>query len=123
MDEYGQTAGIVTMEDILEEIVGNILDEYDEDEEMILENADGSFLIDGMARLEDVEEMLELTFDQEDSNTYDTFNGFLISKLNRIPEEGEEPEIRYQGYDFKILKIENKMIHSVRAEKRLTEEL
>ncbi len=123
VDEYGQTAGIVTMEDILEEIVGNILDEYDEDEEMILENADGSFLIDGMARLEDVEEMLELTFDQEDSNTYDTFNGFLISKLNRIPEEGEEPEIRYQGYDFKILKIENKMIHSVRAEKRLTEEL
>lgn len=102
--------------------MGNILDEYDEDEEMILKNPDGSFLIDGMARLEDVGEILDITFEQEDSDTYDTFNGFLISRLNRIPEEGEEPEVKYQGYDFKILKIENKMIHSVRAEKRLPEE-
>lgn len=117
VDEYGQTAGIVTMEDILEEIVGNIMDEYDEEEELITPKPDGSFLIAGMTRLEDVEEALELTFDQEDSDTYDTLNGFLISKLNRIPEEGEDPELEYQGYVFHVLKVESKMIQLVQVSK------
>ncbi len=115
VDEYGQTAGIVTMEDILEEIVGNIMDEYDEEEELITREPDGSVVIAGITRLEDVEEALSITFDQEDSDTYDTLNGFLISKLNRIPKEGEELELEYQGYQFHVLKVENKMIHSVRA--------
>ncbi|MDO5416386.1 MAG: hemolysin family protein [Lachnospiraceae bacterium] len=117
VDEYGQTAGIVTMEDILEEIVGNIMDEYDEEEELILANPDGSFLLEGMTLLEDVEHALGITFEEEDSETYDTLNGFLISRLKRIPKEGERPEVRYQGYEFRILKVENKMIHSVRAVK------
>lgn len=117
VDEYGQTAGIVTMEDILEEIVGNILDEYDEDEELIVPNPDGSFLIDGMTPLEEAAETLGLVLDQEDSHTYDTFNGFLISRLNRIPEDGECPRLEYQGYQFQVLKVENKMIRSARAVK------
>lgn len=122
VDGYGQTAGIVTMEDILEEIVGNILDEYDEDEEMLLRCPDGSFLIDGMTRLGEVGEALSLDLDQEDLDTYDTFNGFLISRLNRIPEEGECPELDYQGYHFQVMSVENKMIHSVRAERLLEAE-
>ena len=58
VDEYGQTAGIITMEDILEEIVGNILDEYDDEEEQIVTDADGSYIIEGQADLEDVEARL-----------------------------------------------------------------
>lgn len=115
VDEYGQTAGIVTMEDILEEIVGNILDEYDEDEEFISKRDDGTFIFDGMAPLEDVAKALELEFDEEDSDNYDTLNGFLISRLDRIPKEGEHPQVQYGGYLFKVLSIENKTIHAVTA--------
>lgn len=115
VDEYGQTAGVVTMEDILEEIVGNILDEYDEDEEYIFKRDDGSFIFDGMTPLEDVREALEIEFEEEDSNNYDTLNGFLISKLDRIPAEGEQPEVIFSGYLFKVLSVENKTIHAVTA--------
>lgn len=113
VDEYGQTAGIVTMEDILEEIVGNILDEYDEDEEMISRREDGSFVFDGLTPLEDVSKELKLAFDGEDSENFDTLNGFLVSRLNRVPKEGETPQVRYGGYLFQIVSVENKVIHSV----------
>lgn len=115
VDEYGQTAGIVTMEDILEEIVGNILDEYDEDEEYISKRDDGSFIFDGMTPLDDVAEALGLEFEEEDYDNYTTLNGFLISELDRIPKEGEKPEVSYGGYLFKVLSVENKMIHAVTA--------
>lgn len=113
VDEYGQTAGIVTMEDILEEIVGNILDEYDEDEEMISRREDGSFVFDGLTPLEDVSKELGLAFDGEDSENFDTLNGFLISRLNRVPREGETPQVHYGGYLFQTISVENKVIHSV----------
>lgn len=115
VDEYGQTAGIVTMEDILEEIVGNILDEYDEDEEYISRRDDGSFIFDGLAPLDEVGEALDVEFDDEDYENYDTLNGFLISKLDRIPKEGEQLEVEYKNYLFKVLSVENKMIHAVTA--------
>lgn len=115
VDEYGQTAGIVTMEDILEEIVGNILDEYDEDEEYISRRDDGSFIFDGLAPLDEVGEALNVEFAEEDYANYDTLNGFLISRLDRIPGEGEQPEVEYQNYLFKVLSVENKMIHAVTA--------
>lgn len=115
VDEYGQTAGIVTMEDILEEIVGNILDEYDEDEDYISKRDDGSFIFDGMTPLDDVQEALGLEFEEEDYDNYATLNGFLISRLDRIPKEGEKPEVHYEGYLFKVLSVESKMIHAVTA--------
>lgn len=115
VDEYGQTAGIVTMEDILEEIVGNIMDEYDEEEEFIVKNPDGSFVFEGLTPLKEVESALEIAFEEEDLDTYDTLNGFLISRLNRIPKEGESLCVEFEGYAFRILKVKNKMIHSVRA--------
>jgi len=121
VDEYGQTAGIVTMEDILEEIVGNILDEYDAEEEYITACAEG-FLLNGMAPLEDVEEALGISFPEEDSDSYDTLNGFLISKLDRIPQEHEELEVLYGGYRFEIVSVENKMIRLVKAVKLPVEE-
>ncbi len=119
VDEYGQTAGIITMEDILEEIVGNILDEYDEEEEQIVTEADGSYIIEGQADLEDVEAKLGIEFECED---IDTLSGFMIYKLGKIPDEGESFEVEYKGYIFKTLEVRNRMILKVKVEKMKQEE-
>ena len=111
VDEYGQTDGLIAMEDILEEIVGNIMDEYDEDVEYIEEKSEDEYVIEGKTPLEDLEEILDISFAEEE---FETINGFLISKLERIPsEEDENFTVDYEGYNFKILKVENKMIQSV----------
>ncbi len=123
IDEYGQTAGIVTMEDILEEIVGNILDEYDEDEQFIEKGQDGVLTMNGMTRLEDAQDELGIQFPEEDLDNFDTINGLLISRLGRIPKEGEQTEVRYQGFLFEIENVENKMISSVRVTKIPLDEL
>ena len=117
VDEYGQTAGIVTMEDILEEIVGNILDEYDVDEEYIVSLEDGSWQMKGLTPLDEVEKALDIEFDEEDYDSYDTINGLLISRLDRIPQEGERTEVIILGYSFKILQVKNKIIQSVQVRK------
>lgn len=121
IDEYGQTAGLVTMEDILEEIVGNILDEYDVEEKFIVRQDNGELIMNGMTPLREAKEALDIEFPEEDLDNYDTVNGLLISRLDRILQEGERPEVVYQGVRFSVLKVENKMIQSVRAE-RLWEE-
>lgn len=110
VDEYGQTDGLVAMEDILEEIVGNILDEYDEDKEYIEDKGNDEYIMEGKTPLEDLEEHFGIDFDNEE---FETLNGFLISKLDRIPEQDEDFDVDYQGYNFKILSVENKMIQSV----------
>jgi putative hemolysin len=122
VDEYGQTAGVVTMEDILEEIVGNILDEYDVDEEYIVPSDDGSYIMNGMTLLEDVEKVLDIEFEEEDYDSYDTINGLLISKLDRIPQEGEQTEVSVLGYRFKIIQVKNKMIQSILVRKQEADE-
>ncbi|MCM1263786.1 MAG: hemolysin family protein [Butyrivibrio sp.] len=114
IDEYGQTAGLLALEDILEEIVGNIQDEYDEEESYIKENGHDEYIIDGMMPLDELEEQLEITIDDK---LFDTVNGFVISKLEHIPEDGEEFEFIYKGYLFKILEAGNLMVQSVSAAK------
>lgn len=114
VDEYGQTAGIVTMEDILEEIVGNIQDEYDEEEEFICLQDDGSYLIDGQTTLEDIGETFNIEFECED---IDTINGYMIYKLGKIPEENEQFETECGGYLFQVEAVDNKMISRVRVTK------
>lgn len=113
VDEYGQTAGLVAMEDILEEIVGNILDEYDVEDNMIVKQADGSFLMKGMAPLADVCEALDLS--DEELADYDTLNGYLISLIDKIPEDHEQFKIKDRGWLFEVLSVENKMIQNVRV--------
>lgn len=113
VDEYGQTAGLVTMEDILEEIVGNIQDEYDTDEQHIYQGPGGSYVMDGMTPLEEAGEVLGIEFDEE----YDTLNGFLISRLDRIPADGEQPEVFEYGYLFRIIQVENKIVRRVQITK------
>jgi putative hemolysin len=102
------------MEDILEEIVGNILDEYDEEEEQIVTDADGSYIIEGQADLEDVEAKLGIEFECED---IDTLSGFMIYKLGKIPDDGENFEVEYKGYIFRTLDVRGRMILKVKVEK------
>lgn len=113
VDEYGQTAGLVAMEDILEEIVGNILDEYDEEDIMILKQDDGSYIMNGMAELDEVCEVLGVTLEENDE--YDTLNGLLVSKLDRIPAENESPSITFAGYQFDVLDVRKKIIQFVKV--------
>ena len=113
-DEYGQTAGLVAMEDILEVIVGNIQDEYDNDEPLIQPLDDGTYLISGLAPLEQVAEELGIEFEETE---FETLNGYLISKLDKIPDEDERSQIETGGYQFKIEKVANKMIETVKVQK------
>ena len=110
VDEYGQTDGLVAMEDILEEIVGNIMDEYDEDVEYIEAKGEDEYVIDGRTRLEELEERFDISFENEE---FETLNGFLIARLDKIPEPDEQFDVDYGGFNFKILTVENKMIQSV----------
>lgn len=112
VDEYGQTSGLITMEDIIEEIVGNILDEYDEEENNIVRVGYDMYNIKGYTPVEDVEDELGIKLTNEDD--YDTISGLLISKIERIPGEDEQPQIDIDGYSFKVLKVEEKMISLVR---------
>ena len=115
VDEYGQTAGIVTMEDILEEIVGDILDEYDEDEITIRAQKDNSLIIDGLAYLEDVEEELDADFGDTE---FETLNGYLTNIMGHIPTNKDiDTTIKAIGYCFTILSVGNKTIGKVKVER------
>ncbi len=115
IDEYGQTAGLVTMEDILEEIVGNILDEYDEDVNYIRPTRNsGEYIIDGKTPIEVLEKRFGISFGETE---FETLNGYLISKLDRIPEEDEDFETVVGGYNFKISSVKNHMIQDVLVNK------
>ncbi len=110
IDEYGQTAGLVAMEDILEEIVGNILDEHDEDEAHIRVKNEKEYIIEGLTPIEDVEEQLGISLKED---AFETLNGFMISRMEHIPEDKEKFETEAEGYRFRILKAQNKMVQSV----------
>lgn len=116
MDEYGQTSGLVTLEDILEEIVGNIMDEHDVEEELIIVLSASSYIASGMLELEKLGDLLHVTFDTEE---YGTLNGFMIDKLERIPNEGEECIVVYKNYRFTVLEVNDNTIQRVKIEKLL----
>lgn len=113
VDEYGQTAGLVAMEDILEEIVGNIFDEHDEIEYNIIKTGTSVYNIKGLTPLEEITRECGVEFPEDD---YDTLNGYLISKLDRIPEDDIGTEVVEDGVKFKILSIDDKTISVVRME-------
>ena len=117
VDEFGGTAGVVTLEDLIESILGNIQDEYDSEEkdpDEIIAHGDTAFTIEGTCDIEEVEQMLDISLPEGD---YDTLGGFLISVLERIPTSDEQPEVEASGYLFKVMSVADLRIDKVRAEK------
>ncbi|MBR2455293.1 MAG: HlyC/CorC family transporter [Clostridia bacterium] len=113
IDEYGGTAGIVTLEDVLESIVGNIQDEYDQEDEEISIINDTVFEVDGITDIEEVEEHTGKKFPDGD---YDTIGGYIISVLGFLPQDGEMNEVQFENVKFTVLNVEERRIGKVKVE-------
>ena len=114
VDEYGGTEGIITLEDLIEDILGNIQDEYDKEEDEIRRLSDGKFTVDGSTAIEDVEELTGVELSDDDS---ETIAGFMLSNLGRIPAAGEQPSIEHSGLRFTANKTDGRRILEVLIEK------
>ncbi len=113
VDEYGGTAGIVTLEDLLESIVGNIQDEYDQEDEEISIINDTTFEVEGITDIEEVEEHTGKTFPEGD---YDTIGGYIISVLGFLPQDGEMNQVQFENVKFTVLNVEDRRIGKVKVE-------
>lgn len=114
IDEYGGFSGIVTMEDIIEEIVGDIDDEYDQEEHIIEKIDDNHYLVDGNVSLSDLCEETDINLESENS---ETIGGFIIDILGEIPEEGDENrDIEFENYVFTILSVKERRIEKVKVQ-------
>lgn len=113
VDEYGGTAGIVTMEDVLESIVGNIRDEYDKEEELVTKIDDKTYTFDGVADIDDVAEILGVEFPEGE---YDTLAGFVINLLGYLPTGKNETAV-YQNLTFTVLEVDERRIEKIKVEK------
>ena len=110
LDEYGSTAGLITLEDMLEEIVGEIRDEYDEEEEeSLVEVNPGEYLVEGSIKLDDLNDWLGLSLESED---YDSIGGLVIGLLDHLPDEGEE--VTCEGIRLVVEKVDKNRIESIR---------
>jgi len=113
VDEYGGTAGLITLEDLLESIVGNIQDEFDNEDEDILKIDENTFTIDGTTDIEEVSEILDVEIPEGE---YDTLGGFIISLLGFLPQEGENNEADYRNIHFTVLNVEDRRIGKIKVE-------
>lgn len=113
VDEYGGTAGIVTIEDILEAIVGNMQDEYDNEDEEISKINETTFTIDGITNIDEINEITDVEIPEGD---YDTVAGFIISKLGYLPKENEMNEVIYENLKFTVLSVDDRRIDKVKVE-------
>jgi CBS domain containing-hemolysin-like protein len=107
-DEYGSVTGLVSLEDLLEELVGEITDEYDQEEPEIVELGEGRFRVSGKASVDDVNESLEIELPDEE---WDTIAGFVLDVFGKIPDDGEEVE--YQGMTFKAEQVQGRRISAI----------
>ena len=112
LDEYGGTAGIITMEDILEELVGDIYDEYDNEEKEFEQIDENTYILAGSMPIYDVNKILDAKIPEGD---YDTISGYLQEKLGRIPEDEEKPIIETKTVTYKIEQYEDKRIIKIKA--------
>lgn len=118
VDEYGGTAGLVTIEDIIEELVGDIEDEYDEEDESIQKLDENTYIFEGVTDIEDVENALGISFPEGD---YDTLAGFVISRLGFVPTQNDiDAVVDYSGVVFTVLEVEDRRIEKIKASKSPT---
>ena len=110
VDEYGGTMGIATIEDMLEELVGNITDEFDDEAEEFVKLSNGDYIVRGDMTLSDLEDVLDIELTNDE---YDTIAGLVISQLDRVPEETEHPVVNYKNLRIKVLKVEENAISKV----------
>ncbi|MCI8554609.1 MAG: HlyC/CorC family transporter [Clostridiales bacterium] len=113
VDEYGGVAGIVTMEDLLESIVGNIQDEFDHEEEEVTQTGEHTFEVDGSLDIEELSELLDLRLPEGE---YDTVAGFIMDRLGRIPRENEHPVVIYENAVFTVQTVDDRRIEKVHIE-------
>ena len=111
VDEYGSFIGIVTMEDIIEEVMGNIQDVYDEEDPLLEKLSEYTYLVDGFYSLNDLNTKLGLKIDNDE---FDTISGFVIDLIGRIPEENEKLQVNYKNLSFQILSVKEKCIDKIK---------
>lgn len=116
IDEYGGTAGLITMEDIIEELMGNILDEYDDEEVEYKKLDENTYILSGSSTVYDIKKIFSVDIPDGD---YETLSGYLLEKLGRIPEENEHPVIEDEQLTYKIEEYEDKRIKSVKVCKNM----
>ena len=109
LDEYGVTSGIITMEDLIEEIVGEIRDEYDDDEKNFIKTiSENTYDIDASIKLDDINDALDLELSSDD---YDSLAGFVIEVMDKLPEEGEKAS--FKNLDFEVTKVNKNRIERI----------
>ena len=113
VDEYGGTAGIVTLEDIVEAIMGNIQDEYDVEEEEISKIDENTFTVDGTIDIEEIDELIGKELPEGD---YETLAGFIMDELQCIPKDGEMNEVVFENVKFTVLSVEDRQIEKIKVE-------
>jgi CBS domain containing-hemolysin-like protein len=113
VDEYGGTAGLVTVEDVIEELVGEIRDEYDSESEPIVREAEGVFVFSAKVAIDDLRERLDLRVD--DDGVFETVGGYVLARAGRVPAAGER--LSCDGLEIEILEAERRRIHKVRIRK------
>ena len=114
VDEYGGTEGLVTLEDLIEDILGSIQDEYDDEEEEITRISDVKFTVDGSMPIDDVSELVGVDIDDKDC---ETIAGLILDELGRVPQKDERPEIEIPGLRLKVLETEERRITKILIEK------
>lgn len=118
-DEYGGTEGLVTMEDLVEAIVGNIQDEYDNEEEDISQVSENAFTVEGTTDIDEVSDLTGVEFPEGD---YDTIAGFMVSRLGRIPMPGEHPRVEFGSISLSVEQVEDRRISKILLVKNKTDE-
>ncbi|MCI9225173.1 MAG: HlyC/CorC family transporter [Acutalibacter sp.] len=107
VDEYGGTAGLITLEDLMESIVGNIQDEYDNEEEEIHRVSETEFTVDGTASIDEISDLTDIELPE---GNYDTIGGLVTELLGYIPKEGEQPQVEVAGLSIKVLGVEDRRL-------------
>ena len=119
VDEYGGTAGIITIEDLIEEIVGSIYDEYDEEESIFEQVDENTYIFTGIAHLDEVSQITKASLPEEE---YDTLSGFMVGTLGRIPTKQERPEFEFRSFRYKVLEVGKQRIRRIQMTRLSGEE-